>query len=243
MNPALVFLHGWGQSGDIWRGQLEHFSRTRQVLAPNLPGHGGAGALPPAEWPANLEGRLPDGPMILVGWSLGGMLAVRIAYTRPHRLRGIVLVASTPRFCTAPGWAHGIPESELIKFSHSLRKDRDRTLSRYFHLMLQGEELTVARLRSLERRWKTEPPPADEALHAGLELLRSLDLRREIPTLELPVLLIHGCMDAVVPLQASRYLARHLPHASLRILPGGHIPHITRPDDFNQILEEWCSSL
>lgn len=243
--PAFVFLHGWGQSAQTWHAQLEHFGKDGVVFAPNLPGHGGAPDAPPERWLdvllGGIETELPDGPLLIVGWSLGGMLGMQLAERLGQRVAGLVLASSTPCFRTRADWPHGCDDAVFVQFRDSLEADAPRLLDRFFALMLQGDELERRQYLALVRAAVDRRKPATLAgLRGGLQLLDTLDLREVLPRLDLPVLLVHGEHDAVTPVGAARSMADILPRAELRVAKSGHAPHLTRPDEFNAWLEEWC---
>jgi pimeloyl-[acyl-carrier protein] methyl ester esterase len=69
------------------------------------------------------------------------------------------------------------------------------------------------------------------ALRVAVDVLRYTDLRPELPSLRVPVLIVQGGQDRIVPTDAARYLARSLPDARLELIaPAGHAPFITHPD-------------
>jgi len=238
--PRLAFVHGWAQSAQTWHAQVAHFSSQRP-LAINLPGHGGAADVPLEGWDDALPGALPEEPVVLVGWSLGGMLSMRLAARHPERVQGLVLLSSTPCFRMRAGWPHGCEDEVFERFREALESNAPRLLDRFFALMLQGEALDrrqyvdIARHAVDKRR-----PPSMAGLRDGLRLLDGLNLREVLAGIRVPTLVIHGEDDAVTPVGAGRYLSEHIPGATLATLPGGHAPHLTRAGQFNEILEEWC---
>lgn len=241
MIPPLVFVHGWGQSAQTWHAQIKHFSAGHQVLAVNLPGHGGAPHLPAEAWEDALLAALPDPRPILVGWSLGGMLAMNLARRHAARLAGLVLLSSTPCFRTRPDWPHGCADEVFERFRADLQKDASRLLDRFLALMLQGDKpdrqqyLDIAR-HAVDRRHPASP----DGLRDGLQLLDTLDLRAGLSGIRVPTLVVHGAADTITPVAAGSYLAGRIPGAILRIIPAGHAPHLTQPQALHELLEEWC---
>jgi len=94
--PPVVLLHGFTQTGVSWRPIIERLPPTWAVRAPDLPGHGTAGDrhLDLAATAAHLADELPD-PALVVGYSMGGRTALRLALDRPDRVAGLVLIGAT----------------------------------------------------------------------------------------------------------------------------------------------------
>jgi len=222
---------------------MEFFGARHQVLAINLPGHGGASDVPLEAWDQALLAKLPAKPVVLVGWSLGGMLALRLATAHAARLAGMVLLSTTPSFRLRPGWKHACADEVFERFQESLELNAPRLLDRFFALMLQGDELDRKQFVSIVRSAVDRRQPASMAgLRCGLQLLDELDLRAALPDISLPTLVVHGQADAVAPVGAAQYLAGQMSAATLNIMQAGHAPHLTQPETFNQLLEEWCQN-
>ena len=239
--PVLAFVHGWGQAAQTWHAQADYFAAHHEVRVLSLPGHGGAADLPVEAWDDFLLAELQDTPVVLVGWSLGGMLALRLASRNPQRLSGLVLVSTTPCFRQRPGWEYACADEMFERFQASLEADAPRLLDRFFALMLQGDGLNRKQYLDVVRHAVDRHRPASpKGLRGGLQLLDQLDLRAEIFDIHVPALVVHGAADAVTPLGAAQFLAERMPAATLRIMQSGHAPHLTRPQEFNQLVEEWC---
>ncbi len=244
MKPQLAFLHGWGQSSRAWFAQQPVFP---EAIYLDLPGHGGATEA--EEWTQRLTTQLPEAPLILIGWSLGGILALELA-TGPvgQRLRGLVLLGTTPCFMQRPDWCHGCDAELMQAFERGIEApepERAQAMSRFFMLMLHGDDLSRKELQQLAcRAVDRRHPPSQKALRHGLELLRTHDLRSKLGDIRVPTLVIHGERDAVVPAAAGRYLAEHIPQAAWKPIPGcGHAPQMTCAQAFNETLEAWCQNL
>src|SRR5262245_14054220 len=96
--PSVALLHGLGGAASHWTAVAAALAETCRVLVPELPGHGASTALP-APVPtldayADRIGAVLDAPAVLVGHSLGGVVALRLALRRPQLVRGVVLAGS-----------------------------------------------------------------------------------------------------------------------------------------------------
>lgn len=96
--PALVFIHGWCNDKSVWRDQVDHFSKKYKVVAIDLPGSG-ASVSDRKDWTVGAFADdvravidvLDLDDVVLVGFSLGGFIAVEAAAKHPDGIRGIVL--------------------------------------------------------------------------------------------------------------------------------------------------------
>jgi len=220
---------------------MDYFSDRCEVLCLNLPGHGGATDAPVEAWEDVLDTQLPSTPHIIIGWSLGGMLALRLALRGIPQLRGLALLAATPCFRMQSDWQHGCSNEVFDGFRKNLGEDCERLLGRFFALMLQGDEIERRRYLAIVRQAVDRRNPTTRAgLEAGLSLLDTLDLRLSLADVTLPTLVVHGRQDAIVPIAAGYFLARQLPQAGMHTLQAGHALHLTQAQALNEKLEAWC---
>jgi len=100
----LLFLHGIGGNAEMFRGQLDHFGRTRRTLAWTMPGYGGTkpaaapGFGPLADFVLRLLDRAGIDRAHVAGHSLGGFVAQEFAARYPERLAGLILYSTTAAF-------------------------------------------------------------------------------------------------------------------------------------------------
>ncbi|HMV52760.1 MAG TPA: alpha/beta fold hydrolase [Rhodocyclaceae bacterium] len=242
--PDVVLLHGWSMDGAIWGEFAAQLSRDHRVHALDLPGHGASPRTQPVTLDtlaAEVASVLPD-TCLLCGWSLGGMLALRLACLHPRQVSGLVLFATTPRFCAGEDWPHGIAPAELDGFAAELDADPTTLMARFRASMCRGDEQE----RALRRRLAAlPPPPADRrALHEGLDILRNADLRAVVREIDVPARVIHGDCDNVVPPAAGSWLAANLPHARLhRFDACAHLPFLSRPEASAALVRQFAGEV
>ncbi len=234
----LVFLHGWGLHGDIWRPTAEALTGDRSLHLVDLPGHGRSAPLPPepAAWASAITEAVPENAT-WIGWSLGGLIALQAALGDwpPKRL---VLVGSTPRFTCTTDWPHAVEPDVLAEFSHALANDWCSTLLRFLALQARGSEKGREELRRLREDAFAAGEPDPAGLAAGLQLLAGVDLRGALADIRVPALVIQGERDTLAPVAAARALVAKLPNAQLETIRGaGHAPFLSHPDRFLTVLE------
>lgn len=231
--PVLALLHGWGMNARVFDALAARLAADFEVRAFDLPGHGGRAPLAAntlAAWADDLAQALPEGAMLL-GWSLGGQVALRIALDHPQRVARLVLLASTPRFLAADGWPHGIAAADLDAFGASLLEDPQATLLRFLSLQTRGMDGQRALLQRLRETLLAALPADAAALAAGLDLLRGTDLRADLPHVTQPVLVLHGTLDTLTPPGAGAWMAEVLPQARhVEIARAAHAPHLSHLD-------------
>lgn len=221
--PTLVLLHGWGASSRVWRPWLGWLRRDCNVVLVDLPGFGCSGYRPLAtaiEW---LAAQLPEGA-VLVGWSLGGQIATALATAFPRRWRGLVTIASNPRFVGAGDWPGMVPAT-FAAFRAQLGSNPSATLKQFVGLQASGCEFQ----RRTQRQLRALQDTADsQALRDGLDMLEQGDWRAPLEDCQLPALHLLGERDVLVPAA----VAGQLPAAQqCVVLPGAaHAPFVSHPE-------------
>ena len=233
----LVLLHGWAMHGGIWHGVAEQLAEHFCVHLVDLPGHGYSGVVEPYGLDAiaaRVAAEFPH-PVHVLGWSLGGAVAMRWALDYPLALRKLVLVASSPCFQQRDDWPVAMQRDVLARFARELKTNYEVTLRRFIALQALGGAANREVLRSLQDKLFERGKPAEQVLGSGLELLRDVDMRHELQHLDLPTLLIYGERDALTPSAAGRWLADTLPDNQLLLLKdASHAPFISHADLFVQ---------
>jgi len=227
----LVLLHGWALHGGMWGPWLDQLAPHLRLHLVDLPGHGYS---PWSDQSADLPGlarsvrpHVPPGA-VLLGWSLGGMIALELARQDPGLADALVLVATTPKFVAGEDWEHGMQAAVLDEFARGLASDHRGTVQNFLALQTRGDERSLETLRLLRRRLEAHGPPDPRALAAGLEILRTTDHRAALPGIALPALVIAGDHDRLTPPGAGRALAAALPQARYLEIPrSGHAPFLS----------------
>jgi len=243
--PDLVLLHGWALHGGMWGPWLDALAERARLHIIDLPGHGRSPwndditDLP--RLAREVSTLVPDGAAVL-GWSLGGMVALEIARSRPGDLAALVLVATTPCFLVRDGWAGGMKPDVLENFATGLADDYRRTIANFLALQAWGDERASTALRSLRASLLSHGDPVPRALQAGLTMLRETDLRDALPAIATPTLVIAGEHDRITPAVAGRELAARLPAARfVEVARAGHAPFLSHGDEVLRLVEQFLS--
>lgn len=244
--PTLVLLHGWGLHAGVWQALRAGLSPPGAVLAPDLPGYG-VSPQPESYTPESLAQALMQqftGPVILCGWSMGGMVAMAWAAARPEQVRGLLLVSTTPAFTSRPGWSYGLEASVLAEFATSLSGDHRATLQRFMALQAQGGEAAREVRAALHGALRERDLPAETTLAAGLDLLAEADMRAQIGNIRCPTWVIHGARDKLCPVAAGNWLAGSIAGARMLLQPhAAHVPFLSHPEWFLEQVNSFVRDL
>ncbi len=240
--PALALLHGWGMNPRVFDALAPRLADHFALLPLALPGHGSAELLPIntlATWAARISAQLPK-QTALLGWSLGGQVAMQIARDFPAQIERLILLSSTPKFVLADDWQAGIPEADLTAFGADLQHDARATLLRFLTLQTRGADAQKSLLDNLRTTFFAAPMAQAQALSAGLEMLLTTDLRVDAAALNQPTLVVHGGLDKLAPAIAGAWLARTIPDAHYCELDrAAHAPLLSHSQQVSDAILEW----
>jgi pimeloyl-ACP methyl ester esterase len=151
-----------------------------------------------------------------------------------------VLVGSSPAFAARADWPHGMAPEVLGEFARSLAEDFRTTLLRFLSLQARGGDAARAVIGELRARMQAQAEPDAAVLAAGLELLRTVDLRDRVGQVRCPCLVMHGAHDMLCAPAAGAWLAGHLPDARLAVHErASHAPFLSHPDWFLATVKEF----
>jgi pimeloyl-[acyl-carrier protein] methyl ester esterase len=238
----LVVLHGWGMHGGMFRNAFGNLQKQVQLV--DLPGHGYS---KPFSGSHNI-GLYSDylieelklhlkHDLILLGWSMGGLLAQSIAAKLVQQVSKLVLVTATPVFVNQRDWRLGVNKKLLDSFAADLVSDYEKTLARFLAIQFLGLNEQKSLLRQAKALVFDRPSPNATILAQGLELLRNTDLRDHADDIRCPTLIINGENDTLITTAAAAYLAERIPNGRAVILKGaGHAPFLSHAAEFTSYL-------
>jgi len=228
----VILLHGGGGTGKAFWYQLDGLSDHFRVLAPDLPGHGQSEWVPGVETVDDMGPWLLDWmtalniPRAVVGGnSMGGRVSAAAAIRAPKRLSHLVMLDAVAVLIAglAPKNPLDIPRDQYLK---ELVYDPDHYRHTTPYRTLEDAE-ALNRGRESFRRYLAASPIGPD---------RSGDLHR----LTMPVLLIWGRHDRIVPVEYGRVLASRVPTAEFTVIEtAGHLPHIETPGIVNHLLVDF----
>ena len=253
--PALLLIHGIGDSSDTWRPVVEQLAEHHTVIAPDLLGHGRS-EKPRADYTIagfangmrDLLSLLEVERVTVVGHSLGGGVAAEFTYQFPDRCERLVLVGSggvgrtvSPllRLAALPGIEAlmpllGLPPVRIASrlgaellclFDTSLGRDAEEILAVFDSLPNTGARRAILRTLRSGVDWRGQV----------ITMLDRAYLAEGVPTL-----IIWGRHDAIIPLGHGRLAHAAIPGSEFEIFEeAGHFPHHTEPARFVEVLRKF----
>ncbi|MFG3201044.1 alpha/beta fold hydrolase [Streptomyces sp. NPDC048192] len=231
----LVFVHGWTADRHRWDHQIAHFSATRRVIRLDLRGHGestGAGVRTIAELAHDvlaLLDHLQVERFVLVGHSMGGMVAQTIALAHPERVERMALVGSIGRMTYSRGRGLLMAVSTRVPYRLFVAANIQRAF---------GPGYPREEIRAHIRASAATPREVVMTLYAAMRAFDVLDRAAEIRT---PTLMVHGYHDVQLPVRQMLRMAKAYPDAVVRILDAGHELPLERPAELTAVLDRFVT--
>lgn len=244
--PPLVLLHGWAMHGGVFAPLVERLRGRYTLHVVDLPGHGLSrdGGIPlqlDASVAAIVEA-VPRAPWC--GWSLGGLVALHAAATRPQQVPQLAMLCASPRFVRGDDWRFGVSAEIFHDFAAGLRSDYRGTLDRFVALEAFGSDHAREEIRAMRDCLFARGEPTAQVLADGLALLETSDLRATLPTLPVPSLWLAGRRDRLVDPRAMREAAALATQADMHVIEhAGHAPFLTHADEVATRLETFLAQV
>lgn len=248
-DQAVVFVHGFPFRASMWEPQIPvAVEAGRRVVVPDLPGFGSS-AVPAdrseysidryADLVAALVGELDLGPVVLVGLSMGGYIALAVARRHPEMLAGLVLADTRPDPDTPEGRQTRSDHQALVEERGDVTPLVDGLLTRILAEAGPRQAEVGAALGDMMR--STPPAGWIGALEAMKQRRDQTDL---LPQIAVPTLVVVGESDALAPIAVAEAMAKAIPGARFEVVPdAGHVSNLENPEAFNRAFAEFLSTL
>lgn len=240
---TVVLVHGLnGRALADWGKQIPELAKHYHVLAFDLPGFGDSGKAVADYSPEKyarfiryITERYAHGPIVLVGHSMGGAIALRYAATYPQQIEKLILVdvaGVLHRMAyarqLARGWVSSISDDDGWVSSFA-----DRVTNK---LLGKVEPLTGPLTEFMaEQLLKRELLNANPAVISAMTLVNE-DLSDALSKIDMPTLIIWGQDDLVAPRRTAQVLLSYIPDARLEVIAAAaHVPMVQQPEIFNRL--------
>jgi len=233
--PPVVFINSLGTDMRIWDGVVERLAADHRSVTFDKRGHG-LSSIPAG--PYSIDGLAEDvleladhlglEAFAVVGVSIGGMIALRLAIDHPERLAAVVACDTAAKIGDADTW-NGRIDTARVSGMAALA---DGVLRRWF-----PESIREGRAAEIERWRDLLLLTPVEGYAATCAALRDADLTDEVSTISVPTLVVVGDVDQSTPVALVRETAARIPGARFEIIDrAGHIPSIDQPETLARLI-------
>lgn len=232
MKPV-VLLHGWGCVPEVWQNLIALMPQ-QEFINLALPGYNNSG-----NWqtPAQYIAEQLPAQCHLVGWSLGGNLAMEIAVKYPEKIASVATIATTPCFVASENWPQAMQRQIFEAFSNSVQASPAATLKRFVALQAKGAENERELLKAM-RKLALSVSSGASVLSDSLRWLGQCKQQALWKSLATPKQHIFCGGDALVPVSAAEYCAN-----SVVLSNAGHAPMLSKPKELSAMLVSFWAGL
>lgn len=244
--PTMIFIHEGNLDHTVWKHQQEYFSKYTQTLAFDLRGCGQSGC--PTD-PLSIDIHVMDlhfllqelkiDDFILIGWSIGGAVALSFLHSYPGKAKKAVLLNTTSQSFADEHYRWGRTSQQQSDLLALIESDFPKYLQVETQAVIpeiaEGSDRVREQIRSLiEQNGK-------EIVRRQTEDFNSFSLHRDLSSIQTEILILCGGQDQVIDPRNSFDLRLHLPHSGIVELPqAGHAPHLTFAYEFNRLVSNFA---
>jgi 3-oxoadipate enol-lactonase len=231
----LVFVHGWTADRHRWDHQMTHFAEKRRVIRLDLRGHGdssGAGVRTIEELARDVVALLEHLKVercVLIGHSMGGMIAQTISLAHPDRVERLVLVNSIGRMAYSRPRGLLMAASTLVPFKLFVATN----IQRAFAPGYPREEI-----RAYIKASADTPREVVMTLYGAM---RAFDVLDRVGEIQAPTLMVHGYHDIQLPVAQMLRMAKAYRDAVIRIIDAGHELPLEKPAELTAAIDAFVT--
>ncbi len=251
----IVLLHGWGMRGEFFEKQVADLSARFRLVVPDFRGHGDSSHLVDGQDLPTLVADVTElivsldlSQVILVGWSMGAMVAWGVARGEAtSRVSGLVTIDMVPRLLNDESWDFGLREGrDASVFSKAVDRMRSNWpgFTKIFVPRIFAAGRAAERKQMIDQMMDVVEQNHPESMaHLWMSMVGQ-DFRPGLAAIDVPTLVIYGKQSQLYSEEASEWLAAELPNARrVGFADSGHAPHLEEPDLFNQEIEKFADEI
>ncbi|MGB5163795.1 MAG: alpha/beta hydrolase [Woeseiaceae bacterium] len=228
--PVVVLIPGMGNNARLWSAQVEDLSGDHEVIVADY-----LGAVSIDEMSDRVLSQVPSGSFSLVGFSLGGYIALNLIGRVATRVDRLAFISASPYADSEQAM------EQRERLMQKAREDYDAVLADMGHFIVCKDGPRADETRKIVSQMGRELG-VEEFCRQQQAAMRRADSRSQLAQIECPVQVLCGADDRVTPVSGNRYLAEHIPAATLQVLEQtGHLLPLERPKEVSAFLRDWLT--
>ncbi len=234
-----VLLHGWGVSNNVWKSfilKLNDFENVHTPCLYNIYRHSNDQGF---ETAAKALSKKIKKNSIVIAWSIGGLIALRLM-ALTTKVRAIIFIASSPCFINKEGWPNAINKNSLSELKKRFSSDAAAGLKNFAGLVAYGDMSSSVTNKTIRQYLAAKKQT--QILSSWLNELEKTDQRDRFASLEIPVQIILGQNDILIKSNIQNQIRQLNPHIHSSIIKDcGHAPFISRPDETYNVINKFLN--
>ena len=235
-----MLLHGWGVTNTVWDRFAEDLNPIYHIVTPCLYSVASKTKDYSFESMAMQLNETITHDCVVVAWSMGGLLAMRLA-ALTDKIKAIIFIASPPCFVNKEGWKNTIDSKTIIDLQRKLLSNPVAALEYFGGLIAHGEVSAKNTIRTIRKHIANEKNSA--ILSCWLMELLKHDQRNKFVALNIPTQTILGEHDVLVRSQIEKQIKQLKPDAQCAVMKNcGHAPFVSQPEEIVKLINEFISA-
>jgi sigma-B regulation protein RsbQ len=247
-SKPILFAHGFGCDQNMWRFITPAFEDDYRIVLFDYVGSGKSDleAYNPERY-GTLDGYVQDlldivaaldlNDVIYVGHSVSSVIGMLASIREPERFARLILIGPSPCYINdPPDYVGGFERSDIMGLLDLMEKNYIGWANFLAPVVMKNDDRPELTRELDESFCSTDPKIARRFAEATF----LSDNRSDIPKVTVPSLILQCTDDAIAPLEVGRYLERHLPDTTMRVMKAtGHCPHMSHPEETIELIREY----
>ena len=242
----LLMIHGWGVNSEIWTSLVDELKLFVTVYVVDLPGMGGSTSISPYTLDniaKEIKANVPIKKCNILGWSLGGQVAMYLAIKMPEFVEKLILMSTTPCFVEKIDWPYGVNKQFFLNFEIEAKKNLNDTLMKFFLIQTIGINDSKKMMKFLKNEFIKLRDGNKSGMQSALNVLKKADLRNDVKKIDKPTLIITGDKDRLTSTKASVWLYETIKGATLKEIKGAnHMPFISHKETMTASVKKFLQN-
>ena len=241
MSNQVILLHGFGTNHQVF-AYFVPLLQPFNAQAVDLMGYDGKASEFILSQAVDILSKKIDNAVHLLGWSLGGVVALEMAARKPEKVKTLTLISSFAKYAKTDDYAAGVDIQGFQKYAQNFADDFSGSLNNFFRLNAMANPHKLPQFERIADKIMALGQPEKSVLISSHKAVMESDLREKLPQIQIPTLIITGEKDRITPPAMGDYLQQNLINSHrLHFANATHTPFIDNAEECANALKEFWS--